>query len=92
MAELVPDERHRAELVADIPRIPFAFFERPVTLPADWSTATNGAYVLLSEVYRPDATEAATRGWPVIDLPGTHLAIATHPTRIAAALHDLTTR
>jgi hypothetical protein len=39
------------------------------------------------DAYGQSADEARGRGWPVIEIHGVqHLAIATHPARVAAAL------
>ena len=92
MEELLPEEDHRAAIVAELPEVPLSFFEASVPLPEGWSSATSGAFVLLSEPYRSDATEAASRGWPVFELPGAHLDIVVRPAEIADALVHLAHR
>ena len=92
MEELLPEEDHRAAVVAELPEVPLSFFEASVPLPERWSSATSGAFVLLSEPYRSDATEAASRGWPVLELPGAHLDIVVRPAEIADALVHLAHR
>lgn len=57
-------------------------------MPEGWSR-TSGGYILLSEPYRPHASEAASRGWPVIELLGRHLDIVTRAPEVAAALVDV---
>jgi len=37
MRELVPDEQLRAELEAEMPRLPLSYFEATVPLPNDWA-------------------------------------------------------
>jgi hypothetical protein len=86
MEELISNEEHRAAVVAELPEVPLSFFEASVPLPEGWSSATSGAFVLLSEPYRSDATEAASRGWPVLELPGAHLDIVVRPAEVADAL------
>lgn len=86
MEELIPEEDQRAPVVAELPEVPLSFFEATVPLPEGWSSATSGAFVLLSEPYRSDATEAASRGWPALELPGAHLDIVVRPPEIADAL------
>lgn len=86
MAELVPDAERRAAVVADLPRLSLAYFEDVVPTPPPTPAVT---YVLLSEIYRPDAEAAAARGWPVVEHPGAHLDIVTAPDPIAATLTDL---
>jgi hypothetical protein len=92
MAQLIPEEDHRAAVVAELLEVPLSFFEATVPLPEGWSSATSGAFVLSSEPYRSDATEAASRGWPAPELPGAHLDIVVHPAEIADALAYLAHR
>jgi pimeloyl-ACP methyl ester carboxylesterase len=85
MEELVPDVGQRLVVTADLPRIPLSYFETRVPVRAAWSSAGCG-YIRLSEPYAADAAEAALRGWPVIELPGSHLDIVTRPAAIAEAI------
>jgi hypothetical protein len=88
MRELVADDRMRAVLQAEMPRLHLSYFEARVPLPGGW-TRCPCAYLLLSaEVYRHSASEARGRGWPVAEIPGgRHMATATEP--VAVALLDL---
>jgi pimeloyl-ACP methyl ester carboxylesterase len=89
MRELVPDERLRAALEAEMPRLPLSYFEASVPLPDDWD-ARPCAYLLFSAAYEESATEAQDRGWPVTEIQGVqHLAIATEPVAVTQALLDL---
>jgi hypothetical protein len=92
MEELIPEEEHRAAIVAELPDVPLSYFEATVPLPEGWSGATSGAFLLLSEPYRSDATEAASRGWPVLERPGAHLDIVVRPAEVADALIRLARR
>jgi hypothetical protein len=85
MERLVPDRRRRADVEADVPRVPVAFYETAVTVPDNWQSAACG-FVLLSESYRSDADRAAALGWPRVDALGGHLDVVNHPDRIAHAL------
>lgn len=89
MEALIPEADRRVAVVSELPEVALSYFEATVPLPPRWSSATNGAFVLLSEPYRSDATEAASRGWPVLELPGAHLDIVVRPTEIADALVHL---
>lgn len=91
MRELVPDERLRAELEAEMPHLPLSYFEATVPMPDGWASRHPCAYLLLSpDPYGPSADEARTNGWPVIAIPGAeHLAIATHPVPVTEAMLDL---
>lgn len=91
MEALVPDPGRRAAILADLPELPLSYFAGRVPLPSDWSSA-DGAYILLSDPYRSDAVEAASRGWPVIELPGAHLDIVSRPAEIADAIVDVAAR
>ena len=92
MRELVPDERLRAHLEAEMPRLQLSYFEAAVPLPDAWGKRCPCAYLLLSSAtpYTESAAEARAYRWPVIDIDGVqHLAIATNPTRVTNALLDL---
>jgi hypothetical protein len=85
MVDLVPDARLRAELEADMERLPLAYFDEEVPVPAGWEDR-RVVYVRLSEPYAEDAAAARGRGWEVVDLPGRHLDIATRPALLADVL------
>jgi pimeloyl-ACP methyl ester carboxylesterase len=91
MREMVPDERLRAELEAEMPCLPLSYFEATVPLPQDWGDRRPCAYLLLSATpYRQSAAEARAHGWPVTEIHGVqHLAIATNPIPVTEALLDL---
>ena len=91
MDALVPEPARRAAVLAELPEIPLSYFSGRVPMPSQWAGA-DGAYILLSDPYRSDAAEASSRGWPVIELPGTHLDIVTRPTEIADALLEVARR
>jgi pimeloyl-ACP methyl ester carboxylesterase len=90
MRELVPDERLRANLAAEMPRLPLSYFEAAVPLPDDWRNRRPCAYLLLSAIpYGQSAAKARACGWPVIEIHGVqHLAIATDPIPVTEALLD----
>jgi hypothetical protein len=85
---LLPDPQRRAAVLAEQPRVPLAFFDGRVPMPADWFRSSC-AYIILSDPYRPDAAEAASRGWPVVELVASHLEPAVHPANVADALLDV---
>lgn len=91
MCEMVPDERLRAELEREMPRLPLSYFEATVPLPDDWGKRRRCAYLLLSAApYGQSAAEARAYGWPVIEIAGVHhLAIATNAGAVTDALLDL---
>ena len=67
---------------------PLALYETSFELPAGWRNAP-GAYVLLSESYRPDAEQASSLGWPAAELRVGHLGIVHDADVIAHSLIDL---
>ena len=85
---LVPDPDRRAAVLADLPELPLSYFHGRVPMPREWASIA-GAYVLLSDPYRSDAAEAASRGWPVKELPGAHLDIVTRPSDLSETLLEL---
>ena len=89
IAALIPDDERRRDVVADLSEIPLAYFDARLTLPEGWCQAATGAYILLSEVYRADASDAASRGWPTIEMIGGHMDLVTRPTAVADAIRAL---
>jgi hypothetical protein len=87
MEALVADEERRDAVLDDLPELPLSYFEERVPMPTGWAD-TDGAHVLLSDAYRPDAAEARSRGWPVAELPGQHLDIVTRAADVATAILD----
>jgi len=85
MRELIPDDRTREIVSAELPAVPLSYFETRVPVPAGW-TSTRCGYVLLSEAYAEQASKAAANSWPVARLPGAHLDIVTRPSAIADAI------
>jgi len=90
MRELVPDERLRATLEEEMPRLPLSYFEASVPLPAGWDAGPCAYLLFTEETYGESAAEAAARGWPVAVIPGgSHLAMVTEPVAVAEALLGL---
>lgn len=88
MRELVPDERLRAALETEMPRLPLSYFQAAVPLPDEWQKRWRCGYLLLSATpYGDSAAEARAYRWPVIEIDGArHLAIATNPISVTEAL------
>jgi pimeloyl-ACP methyl ester carboxylesterase len=90
MRELVPDERLRAELEAEMPCLPLAYFEASVPLPDGWDAWPCAYLLFTAEPYGQSAAEARRHGWPVAEVPGVqHLAMASEPIAVTDALLDL---
>lgn len=89
MRELVPDAALRAELVREMPSLPFAYFEQRIPSPDGWDRIPC-AYLLLSDAYRDSAAEASSRDWRIEEIRGAqHLHIAIDPGAVAEALARL---
>jgi pimeloyl-ACP methyl ester carboxylesterase len=90
MRELVPEERLRATLEEEMPRLPLSYFEASVPLAGGWS-ARPCAYLLFSGApYAKSAAEARDQGWAVAEIAGAgHLAMASDPIAVTDALLDL---
>lgn len=90
MRELVPNERLRATLEGEMPRLPLFYFEASLPLPGGWS-ARPCAYLLFSgEPYATSAAQARDQGWAVAEITGAgHLAMASDPIAVTDTLLDL---
>jgi pimeloyl-ACP methyl ester carboxylesterase len=90
MRELVPDERLRADLEAEMPSLALSYFEATVPMPDDWPSRPCGYLLLSADPYGESAAEARAYGWPLIDIPDVqHLAIASNPSPVTEALLDI---
>jgi hypothetical protein len=88
-AELYPSAAAQAAVVADARPLPLSFFEETLpAVPAGQSFSAAG-YLLFSEGYQQEAARARERGWPVTELPGTHLHPLAAPADVAAAITSL---
>lgn len=88
MKALVPDDVQRAQLDAELPEVPIAFYEVAMELPTDWPRRPS-SFLLLSDAYRADAERARSFGWRVTDRLGGHLDIMTAPQAVAPLVIDL---
>jgi hypothetical protein len=90
LERLLPDSALRARFRAEAPRLPLAYFEASAPDADEWRS-TPAAYLQLSEAYSSDAKMAEASGWRVRREPLHHLAMLTHPRRVAelvAAMAD----
>jgi hypothetical protein len=81
----VPDQATRQALTEEQPRLPLAYYEASVPVPAGWD-AQPCAYLLFGPPYDELATQARGRGWIVEQLPGRHLHQLVDPDGVAWAL------
>ena len=94
MAAVLPDAAMRERIFAGMPEPPLAYFEERAP---DIPLASAAAYLQLSQGYRGEADQAAASGWPVErvyaqDPPLQHLAMLTHPRRVAQEIENLASR
>ena len=77
----------RARVEADLPRLPLAWFDAAIDVPA-WD-AYPCAYLRLSKLFEPEALTARARGWPLVHVDGTYLHPAIEPGATADSLLTL---
>jgi hypothetical protein len=85
VAELFPDADVRAEVEAEQPRMPLAYYDHLPPAPHGWAVPPCG-YVWFGRPYDKGAAQAATHGWPTAHLPGRHLHMLADPDAVAAAV------
>ncbi len=88
IARVLGDPALAAGLAADLPRVPFAYLEAPAPGGEAWREVP-AAYLQLSDACAADADAAAALGWPVRREPLHHLAMLTHPDRVADMLCEM---
>ncbi|HZD72743.1 MAG TPA: alpha/beta fold hydrolase [Actinomycetota bacterium] len=88
VSELLPEERLRRRFIADLPRVPLAYFEEVAPLTPGWPAVSCG-YLQLSAAYADAADEAARRGWLLVREPADHLAMLTRPAAIGRVVDRL---
>jgi hypothetical protein len=85
---LIEDPGLRAAFSADLPRLPLAYLEATAPAGEAWREVPAG-YLQLSEGYAAEAGEAEARGWVVRREQLHHLAMLTHPDRVAHMLAEM---
>lgn len=85
VAPMFPDQRTRAAVSAEQPRLPLAYYEQSVPTPSGWEDRPCG-YLLFGPPYDDLAAEAGARGWLVEQIPGQHLHQIVDPTAVAERL------
>jgi hypothetical protein len=88
---LLPYEADRAELEADMPRVPRSFYDHDVKVPPGWSRG-RCAYLMLSNAYETELHDAAERGWPTARLDSHHLAPLSQPDSVLGEVLQLARR
>lgn len=88
---MFPDWEIRAAVTAEQPRLPLAYYEQLVPVPAGWSDQPCG-YLLFGPPYDEVAADARHRGWLVEELPGQHLHQIVDPDGVADRLITMAER
>ena len=88
VAELFPNAHVQADVEAEQPRMPLAYYDHLPPATPNWSAPRLG-YIWFGPPYDKDAVQAANRGWPTVHLPGGHLHMLTDPYAVAAALLEI---
>jgi pimeloyl-ACP methyl ester carboxylesterase len=85
VAELFPNADVRAEVEAEQPRMPLAYYDHLPPAVDGWAVPPCG-YVWFGTPYDKEAEQAARYGWPTAHLPGRHLHMLIEPDTVAAAV------
>lgn len=85
---LFPSAESRAAVEATQPRLPLAYFEASLPVPAHWDR-TRCAYLAFGDTYAPEREVAEARGWATATLPLTHLGMCLDPGGVARAIEAL---
>ncbi|MDQ2837944.1 MAG: alpha/beta hydrolase [Actinomycetota bacterium] len=88
VAALLPDPNVRAEVEAEQPRMPRAYYDHLPPVPDGWAAPPCG-YLWFGAPYDKQAQQAADYGWPTVYLPGGHLHMLVDPAAVAAAVLEL---
>ena len=85
----MPDAAVLADIRADEPRMPLAYFRCRLGAPDGWVTHPQ-AYLALGDTYAEETALARRLGWPTTVLEGAlHLHHLVDPDAVAAAVLDL---
>ncbi|SDL24223.1 alpha/beta fold hydrolase [Streptomyces indicus] len=91
VAALFPDAETRRAVAGEQPRLPLAYFEQEVPVPAGWDDHPC-AYVRFSGGYEEAAREAQARGWRVEVLSGGHLQQLVDPAGVGRLILECAER
>jgi hypothetical protein len=87
-----PDDATRAQVEAEQPRLPLAYFHATLETPVGWESRPQ-AYLAFGDTYADETARARVLGWPVRRLDvrdrGGHLYLLHDPAATATALREL---
>lgn len=87
-AALFEDDAARREVEREQHRLPLAYFDGQLPVPAGWDERPS-AYVTFGETYAEERADAARRGWPTRTMAGSHLHMLVEPARVADVIVSL---
>ena len=82
LADLVPDRARRRRLIAEIPRLPVAYFDEPAP-PARFAKSVACAFLRLGSPFDRAANKAEQLGWWVARRDWDHLRMVAAPDAVA---------
>ena len=85
---LFPDEATRRRVSDEQRKLPLAYYEEAVPIPAGWTEVPSG-YLVFGPPYDSVAAEARRRGWLQRQVPGKHLHMLMDPSTVAAVLSEM---
>jgi hypothetical protein len=85
---LFPDAATRAEVEAEQPRLPLAYFRARLPVPDGWADG-RCAYLAFGDTYAEEVAFARMHHWPVRVVAGRHLHLLHDPAGVGAAVVDL---
>lgn len=88
LREVLPDDRTRHALLAELHPRPLSFFEEPLPDILGWPDAPC-SYLKLSAAYDGAAAEDRRRGWPYREFDAGHFHMLVEPQAVADALREL---
>ena len=87
LREIIPDDRLRRQMLAELRPRALDFFAEPIQVFAGWPDAPC-SYIQLSPAYAGPAEEARRAGWPVRTFDAGHFHMLVDPVAVAAALRE----
>jgi pimeloyl-ACP methyl ester carboxylesterase len=82
LEELVPETAVRRQLIAEIPRLPIAYFDEPAP-PARFANSVSCAFIRLGSPFDRAADKAERLGWWVARRDWDHLRMVSDPEAVA---------
>ena len=88
LREVIPHDRLRRAMLAELHPRSLAFFLEPLPIVANWPDAPC-AYMLLSPAYRRPAEQARQKGWAYRSFDAGHFHMLMDPAAVTRALIEL---